>query len=172
MIRTDAQAFLRRSLHLLAATFVLFAASALAAPAAHAVDFRLCNGTGSRVGVAVGYKNGEQWVTEGWWNINASSCETLLNGPLVARYYYVYALDYDHGGEWGGTAFMCTGEKEFTIQGIENCLARGHKRTGFFEIDTGEQRSWTVQLTETSDSSAAASLETTNGRASTSRSAQ
>jgi hypothetical protein len=32
------------------------------------------------------------------------------------------------------------------------CLARGYERTGFFEIYTGEQRSWTVQLTESHDS--------------------
>jgi uncharacterized membrane protein len=121
---------------------------AFSSTAAFAVDFRLCNSTKSRVGVAVGYKDGESWVTEGWWNVAASSCETLLKGPLVARYYYVYALDYDHGGEWGGGAFMCTREKEFTIKGIDNCLARNYNRTGFFEIDTGEQRSWTVQLTE------------------------
>jgi len=125
--------------------------------AAFAVDFRLCNSTNSRVGVAVGYKDGESWVTEGWWNVAASSCETLLKGPLVARYYYVYALDYDHGGEWGGTAFMCTKQKEFTIRGIDNCLARSFNRTGFFEIDTGEQRSWTVQLTESGMDPSAAS---------------
>lgn len=111
-------------------------------------DFRLCNKTKSRVGVALGYKDGETWVTEGWWNIAANSCETLLRGGLVARYYYVYAIDYDHGGEWGGKAFMCTREKEFTIRGIDDCLTRGYDRTGFFEIDTGEQGSWTVQLTE------------------------
>jgi uncharacterized membrane protein len=125
-----------------------FVTSTLYAPAAFAVDFRLCNATKSRVGVAVGYKDGESWVTEGWWNVAAASCETLLKGPLVARFYYVYALDYDHGGEWGGSAFMCTRSKEFTIRGIDNCLARNYNRTGFFEIDTGEQRSWTVQLTE------------------------
>ena len=32
--------------------------------------------------------------------------------------------------------------------GTEDCLARGFDRTGFFEVDTGEQPSWTVQLTE------------------------
>ena len=52
------------------------------------------------------------------------------------------------GGEWGGKSFMCTREKEFTIRGFENCLARGYDRTGFFEIDSGEQKSWTVQLSE------------------------
>ena len=124
-----------------------------AAPAA--ADFRLCNRTDSRVGIAVGYKDGDAWTTEGWWNVGANSCETLLRGDLVARYYYVYAVDYDLGGEWAGKAFMCTREKEFTIRGIQDCLARGFDRTGFFEVDTHEQRSWTVQLTEQSQPGAA-----------------
>jgi uncharacterized membrane protein len=114
-------------------------------------DFRLCNNTGSRVGIALGYKDQDGWTTEGWWNLSARTCETLVKGSLVARYYYVYAVDYDRGGEWSGKAFMCTRDKEFTIRGIEDCLARGYDRTGFFEVDTTEQRSWTVQLTESTD---------------------
>jgi uncharacterized membrane protein len=121
-------------------------AMAFATPAA--ADFRLCNNTGSRVGIAIGYKDAEGWTTEGWWNLSARSCETLVKGQLVARYYYVFAVDYDRGGEWSGKAYMCTRDKEFTIKGIEDCLARGYDRTGFFEVDTSEQRSWTVQLTE------------------------
>jgi uncharacterized membrane protein len=114
-------------------------------------DFRLCNNTGSRVGIAMGYKDGDGWTTEGWWNLSSRTCETLLRGALVARFYYVYAVDYDRGGEWSGKAFMCTRDKEFTIRGVEDCLARGFERTGFFEVDTGEQRSWTVQLTESTE---------------------
>ena len=60
-------------------------------------------------------------------------------------------MDYDRGGEWSGQAFMCSRDKEFTIRGTEDCLARGYDRTGFFEVDTGEQRGWTVQLTESSE---------------------
>ena len=122
---------------------------ASAGPAA--ADFRLCNNTASRVGVAVGYKDADGWTTEGWWNLPARTCETVLKGNLVARYYYVYAIDYDRGGEWMGQAYMCTRDKEFTIRGIGDCLARGYDRTGFFEVDTGEQRAWTVQLTELSE---------------------
>ena len=128
--------------------FTLAAATLLASAGPAAADFRLCNNTSSRVGVAVGYKDGQGWTTEGWWNLPARSCETVLKGNLVARYYYVYAIDYDRGGEWMGQAYMCTRDKEFTIRGIGDCLARGYDRTGFFEVDTGEQRAWTVQLTE------------------------
>ncbi len=122
-----------------------------AKPAPAAADFRLCNNTGNRVGLAVGYKENESWTTEGWWNLAPSSCETVLRGNLVARFYYIYAVDYDRGGEWAGQAFMCTRDKEFTIKGTEDCLARGFDRTGFFEVDTGEQPNWTVQLTESAD---------------------
>jgi len=138
----------------LAFGMLLLAASA--SPAA--ADFRLCNNTASRVGVAVGYKDAEGWTTEGWWNLPSRTCETVLKGNLVARYYYVYAVDYDRGGEWMGQAFMCTRDKEFTIRGISDCLARGYDRTGFFEVDTGEQRAWTVQLTESSEQPASKPL--------------
>jgi uncharacterized membrane protein len=129
--------------------FTALTLAASANPAA--ADFRLCNNTASRVGLAVGYKDAEGWTTEGWWNLPARTCETVLKGNLVARYYYVYAIDYDRGGEWMGQAYMCTRDKEFTIRGIGDCLARGYDRTGFFEVDTGEQRAWTVQLTESSE---------------------
>jgi uncharacterized membrane protein len=129
------------------ATMLSLAASARPASA----DFRLCNNTASRVGVAVGYKDAEGWTTEGWWNLPSRTCETVLKGTLVARYYYVYAIDYDHGGEWMGPSYMCTRDKEFTIRGIGDCLARGFDHTGFFEVDTGEQRAWTVQLTESGE---------------------
>jgi uncharacterized membrane protein len=140
----------RISLACLLTVMALGLSCAFASPAK--ADFRLCNNTSSRVGIALGYKDAEGWTTEGWWNVSSRACETLLRGTLVARYYYIYALDYDRGGEWSGQAFMCSRDKEFTIKGTENCLARGFDRTGFFEVDTGEQRAWTVQLTETNES--------------------
>lgn len=131
----------------MSALLLAVAATTFTAQPARA-ELRLCNKTESQVGVAIGYREDTEWVTEGWWNLPANSCETLVTGALVSRYYYIYAVDYDQFGEWGGRAFMCTREKEFTINGIEDCVARGFERTGFFEIDTGEQSSWTVQLTE------------------------
>jgi uncharacterized membrane protein len=133
----------------LLSVFVFTLICLTASPAA--ADFRLCNNTSSRVGIALGYKDAEGWTTEGWWNVSSRACETLLRGTLVARFYYIYALDYDRGGEWSGQAFMCSRDKEFTIKGTDNCLARGFDRTGFFEVDTGEQRAWTVQLTDSNE---------------------
>ena len=111
-------------------------------------DFRLCNNTTTRVSIALAYTDGRNWLSEGWWNLRPSACETILRGPLAAQYYYVYAMD-ERGGEWKGKAFMCTRDREFRIDGREDCFARGYDRTGFFEVDTGrDAKSWTVQLTD------------------------
>jgi uncharacterized membrane protein len=92
------------------------AGSIVLAPEPAAADFRLCNNTTSRVGISMGYKENDGWSTEGWWNLPPRTCETLMRGPLVARYYYIYAVDYDRNGEWSGQAYMCTRDKEFTIR--------------------------------------------------------
>lgn len=111
-------------------------------------DLRLCNLTPSKVGIALGYRDPQGWVTEGWWDLAPKGCETLLRGSLAARFYYVFAVDYTRGGEWSGRSLMCTRDSEFTIRGVEDCLARGYDRNGFFEVDTGEQKSWTIQLSD------------------------
>ena len=72
-------------------------------------DLKLCNATSSRLGVAIGYQDQKGWATEGWWNIPAQTCETLLKA-MPSRFIYVHAVDYDRGGEWGGTNFMCTSD--------------------------------------------------------------
>lgn len=140
----------RRLCLTLISSVAVIALSSIGATNARA-DLQMCNSTSGRIGVAIGYKDAEgNWITEGWWNLPPHACEAVLKGTLAARFYYVYAIDYDKGGEWAGQAYMCTREKEFTIRGIEDCLARGYDRTGFYEIDTGEQRSWTIQLSEAS----------------------
>jgi uncharacterized membrane protein len=115
-----------------------------------AADFRLCNKTGIRVAIALGYKDvAEGWTTEGWYDVSAHSCDTLIKGALARRYYFIYAVD-DDGGEWTGEAFMCTRNTKFTIRGFEDCLERGYDKTGFLEVDTGRKPSVTVDLTDRS----------------------
>ena len=126
---------------------LLFAASM--ADAARLI-IRLCNNTSNRVGIAVGYSRNRAGRRKESWNVAAQSPKPFCAAPS-SRLFLVYAVDYDRGGEWSGQAFMFHREKEFTIRGTEDCRARGYDRTGFFEVDTGDQPSWTVQLTESAD---------------------
>jgi uncharacterized membrane protein len=109
-------------------------------------DLKLCNGTPSRIGVALGYQDKNGWATEGWWNIPSETCENVLRGTLPSRYLYIFAVDYERGGEWSGQHYMCTKDSSFTIRNNKNCDGRGFDRKGFYEIDTGTSQSWTIRL--------------------------
>ena len=125
-----------------------------AAPAADAGaqsgegSLRVCNQTANPVSIALGYRAERGWQSEGWWVAAPGECKTVYNGRLDARYYYVFAADDIGGGSWDGEVYMCTRDETFTIFGVEDCLARGYERTGFFEVDTKNRSNWMLQLTE------------------------
>ncbi len=138
-----------------AIAFALLVAFAVAVPAPAHADLKLCNTTSSRIGVVIGYKDDKGWTSEGWWNIPSNVCWTLIKGDLVARYYYVHAIDYDRPGVWdrneqevssNSEFYMCTEDKAFVIRGAGRCEDRGFNRTRFFEVDTKDEKSWTITL--------------------------
>jgi len=151
-------------LALMLAGFVLMALAASAAPAR--ADLRVCNQSTNQVSIALGYRAEKGWQSEGWWVAPAGKCAVVYQGDLHSRFFYLYVADDIGGGAWDGTNFMCTRDESFTIFGVEDCLARGYERTGFFEVDTQNRTDWTLQLTDqanndttTTDNGDAAPLE-------------
>lgn len=140
-----------RSLSKLLLGLVAAAGAMGIADVAHA-EFRVCNGTQNLVGVAIGYRGKEGWTTEGWWQIPATTCATLIEGKLQSRYYYLYAEDAARGGRWTGDIKMCVAQDKFKITGVKDCFKRGYLQMGFKEYDTGRQAGWMVQLNDASGS--------------------
>ena len=106
-------------------------------PSEARAEFRVCNGTQNLVGVAIGYRAKEGWITEGWWQVPATTCATLIEGELQSRYYYLYAEDAARGGRWTGDVKMCVAENEFKITGVQDCYARGYPADGIQGIRHG-----------------------------------
>lgn len=111
-------------------------------------DLRVCNQTADPVSVALGYRAERGWQSEGWWVAAPAQCATVFQGSLNSRFFYLFAADDIGGGAWDGSVYMCTRDDTFTIFGVEDCLARGYERTGFFEVDTQNKSDWTLQLTD------------------------
>ncbi|MDA8870001.1 DUF1036 domain-containing protein [Rhizobiaceae bacterium] len=137
--------------------FVSIALLAFAASVANSVparaDLKLCNDTERLVGVALGYRSDTKWVSEGWWRIPPETCASVIEGDLATRYVYLHAENAGAKEKWLGRVFMCTSPKMFRIEGRQDCFARGHDRSGFFEVDTGEQKNWQVRLSDISKTS-------------------
>ena len=127
-------------------------------------ELRICNQTLDLYNVAVGYFTGQhcqpndplypaacRLETEGWWNLPASSCLTLVKPPLDQRYYYVFALDIYGNDAITGNDPMCVNVgKRFSIQTpfderrAPRCWQRGYQQVNFREIDAGGKPDWTV----------------------------
>ncbi len=122
--------------------------AALCASTPARADLRICNQSSNQVSVALGYRADKGWQSEGWWVAPASKCAVVYQGDLHSRFFYLYVADDIGGGAWDGSVFMCTRDESFTIFGVEDCLARGYERTGFFEVDTQNRTDWTLQLTD------------------------
>src|ERR1700755_2157108 len=83
------------------------------APAA----FNVCHQSSLAVRVARGGSDGPNGPGQGWWTIPPSACAGLLTGPLVARYYYLYATDGAAGTWEGHTHFCVTPSAKFLAPG-------------------------------------------------------
>lgn len=116
-----------------------------------AADLRVCNTTQDVVGVAIGYRAKDGWVSQGWWTINPISCVSAIPGALSSRYYYIYAETASGDSRWEGPINMCIMEEKFEIKGVADCFPRGYQKAGFQEIDTGGQANWMIQLSGSSN---------------------
>lgn len=107
-------------------------------------DFEICNKTKESVSVAVGYRESGDWISEGWWNIEAGDCAIVYAKKLSEVKYYVY-------GEsdsliWQGDYTFCVVNDEFTIVGDQDCKKRGYQPEGFMEVDVGDNTTFTFNL--------------------------
>lgn len=116
-----------------------------AAPPAQA-DLSVCNRLAVPLSAALGYHDGQDWVSEGWWQLAPESCTKLLAGKLTARFYYLHAVDTREGRVWGGSAPLCISPTAFTIKGRSDCTGRGYARAGFHEVDTGTALDWRLDI--------------------------
>ncbi|ANP35680.1 hypothetical protein JL2886_00754 [Phaeobacter gallaeciensis] len=121
-----------------------------AAPAFAGLE--ICNDAGRSLSVAIGYADGDTWVSKGWWNIDAGDCKTPLGGDLKNRYYY-YRANSSGSAFASGDFTFCTTSQAFTISGDSECAARGYESTGFRKLDTGKTaKQFTLTLVDNSTS--------------------
>jgi len=117
---------------------------------AHA-QFRVCNHHDYQVRLAIAFPGGDEWVTRGWYAIDAGSCSNVLRS-ISNRYYYV---TYDVEGTTDsplteGEHLLCVETNDFTIYGTKNCTQRGYKTRLFSQIDVGRRKIAWYQLDLTS----------------------
>jgi len=105
----------------------------------------ICNDADLRQSVAIGYEApGSVWTSEGWWQLAPGDCKLVMSRDLDRSSFY-YRATVEGGGFDGPFAF-CSVSDPFTIQGDEDCEARGYERTRFRKVETGGATDFTLTL--------------------------
>lgn len=117
---------------------VLIFAIAMGSGGMARAGLELCNSSGFSQSVAVGYKDGEDWVSRGWWNLDPGECKEPVKGDLKQRYYYIFASARGRAFTPEKKYTFCTQSAAFTITGDTACKSRGYDINSFARIDTGK----------------------------------
>ncbi len=137
----------RTAAALLFVTLVAIFASASPAPAS--ADFRLCNNTGSRVGRRRRLQgqrrlDHRRLVEHRFAQLRNLAARLARRKVLL----HICALTMIAAGNGRGKPSCARGTRNSRCAARKIASRAVSTRPGFFEVDTGEQQSWTVQLTE------------------------
>ena len=125
-------------------------------PAQAAMVF--CNRTQGAIEAALGYRDVDGWLSEGWWKIQPGQCARVLGGTLNQRFYFYYARALTTRDRnkppyiWSGKYHFCTNIKAFRIEGDVKCEDKGYKTKDFQQIDLGGPvRDYTLDFKDEND---------------------
>ena len=126
-----------------------------AAPAAAGLS--ICNKSEQTAYVAVGWSDGGDWKSQGWFKVERESCVEPISGNLTNRHYYAYAKAEGNALFWSGehdsdNSPFCVADRVFFYRNANqtNCSYKL-----FHHIDTGGNQSaiWKLGPSQKEDSS-------------------
>ncbi|TCU58364.1 putative membrane protein [Bradyrhizobium sp. R2.2-H] len=129
-----------------AATFAVV--SFMASAPANAGVF-VCNETGMKLHVAVGWKEGNAWNSRGWYTLAPQECKNPIAGAMENQIFYYYARNTDNSIQWkdgAESAHFCTTRDRFHFSYAVDPPCEGFN---FRKVHTSQPDQHTLRLTET-----------------------
>lgn len=112
--------------------------------------FRVCNKSSHGIEVAKALNTAEKGppdiISEGWYKLAAGECTTMWPGELKYRYYLLYGRSAQTAREWKGDKPVCVSREPFKIR--HGLCETSNNHRNFFQVDTGESKSWTQNLND------------------------
>ena len=112
------------------------------------VGLDICNDSSSRIYGAIAYQSNNNWISRGWWPIEAGSCVKPFDTSLLDTQAHVFALQetVDEAGnpapdrrlrsESVTPSPFCIAESRFSALGRENCQDKGYSAANFRPVPT------------------------------------
>jgi uncharacterized membrane protein len=98
--------------------------------------YSLCNDTAGEIWAALGFRDGKDAISAGWWKIPAGTCARALTKPINLDRVFVHAEGHNKPQLVSGKDQFCVANVTFQVTGAENCRTRGLSAMGFAVTDT------------------------------------
>ena len=95
--------------------------------------YSICNDTAKAVAASLGRKESADWISHGWWKIQAGGCAKVMPDLAGAESVFLFVQKINGPALVTGPAKFCVADIEFDIQGRDRCKQRGLTETGFAE---------------------------------------
>lgn len=112
---------------------------------------KICNRGEAQLWTAIAQRRGDGWESRGWWPLGGGECARVIDQPLAAAAYYVYAGLREGERERtlaAGEEIFCLAATKFAILGRENCETRGYSQGPFLTVLSQGRDTVTVELKE------------------------
>ena len=115
-------------------------AAAAAMGASAEARYSLCNKSSYALQAAIAYVDGDRLATRGWWLLRPGKCKVVLNEPVAAGRYFVYAEAIPgHKGPlraWSGDTPLCVENAGFfNLRNQEICREDPLRPRTFFDVE-------------------------------------
>lgn len=102
------------------------------------VGLTVCNRAPGNMWVALGHREADDWVSKGWWYVNAGDCLQPYTRRLKGADMHLFAVletdDAEHPIEDASEAF-CISDVRFTAYGREACESNGYDTVSFRNLE-------------------------------------
>jgi Protein of unknown function (DUF1036) len=122
-------------------------------------DLTFCNRSDAKMHLSLGaFKRDDGWISQGWWNLAAGECRTVIHG-LPARVYFAFAID-ENGRSWSAPrdqqgGWFCISPENYLLRNRDyedesknvHCENGNLKAKHFLVVNTGNSTNYTHNFT-------------------------
>jgi len=93
--------------------------------------YSICNDSDGDIWAALGLKQGNDWLSRGWWRVSPGACAKAIATPLASDRIWLLAEKGGQNQVVTGLDKFCITDIEFETHGRENCTGHGLAQAGF-----------------------------------------
>jgi uncharacterized membrane protein len=93
--------------------------------------YSICNDSSGEIYAAIGFQEGRDWTSQGWWKVEAGACARVITQALHYDKVYLFVEGAKNPRLVSGPEKFCVADVEYETSQRQNCRSTGKTEEGF-----------------------------------------